>query len=142
MNAVQKQRLLDVARACREAPKPNDFTMERFGNQCGTPACALGHYAMRTDLQDRFTLVKPAEDYMWPMLEFDGQVQWCDGEDICEWFGITQDEAIELFASTGCTGYVPGEDEDDDDERPDFVTDPIKAAEYIEDFVRRHEVQP
>ena len=55
---IYRQRLLNVVRALRESPKPKAFSMDWYGygpNEafpCGTPQCALGHYAAREDLQD------------------------------------------------------------------------------------------
>lgn len=137
---MNKQRLLDVARACREAPVPTAFSMERFANMCGTPACALGHYAVRRDLQNRFEL-KKHESYGSMWLHFDGELSGYDNNDVCDWFGIDIDQAVELFAAEGCGGVLETvEDEDGDEEEAlNPITDHIKAAEYIENFVRRHE---
>jgi hypothetical protein len=115
---MNKQRLLDVARACRETKSPEGFTMDRFANQCGTPACALGNYAVRTDLQKDFSL-----DPTWfPDLRFQGKPTWHNGPLVREYFDIDHDDAEKLFGPYGCGG-----------------SDPIKAAEFIEYFVRSHE---
>jgi hypothetical protein len=137
---MNKQRLLDVARACREAPVPAKFTMENFANACGTPACALGHYAVRRDLQDKFEL-KTMPQYHVPWLVFEGKTTGYDHTEVCEWFDIAPSEATELFAADGCGGQVETVEDEygDEDEELRPITDPIKAAEYIEDFVRRHE---
>jgi hypothetical protein len=137
---VNKQRLLDVARACREAPEPEKFTMENFANACGTPACALGNYAVRRDLQDKFEL-NTSDYYRVPWLFFDGHPSSYHYREVTEWFGISYADAEELFSAAGCGGRVEVvEDEDGDAEDVVYpITDPIKAAEYIEDFVRRHE---
>lgn len=72
-NERQDRRLLNVARALRESPNPKAFTMLRFvhgddsfsntvgsaADWCGTPACALGHYGSRTDLQ-KIVKIRPA----------------------------------------------------------------------------------
>ena len=143
MNHVQKQRLLKVAQACRETKHPGHFDMDHWGqalynawdmsdeeamNTCGTPACALGNYAVRRDLQRNFRLDayghlrsrngKPivlTDRNEWP-------TQHEKFEYLGEYFGITEDEALELFDADGC-----GNAEDDH----------IKAAEYIEQFVVR-----
>lgn len=47
---MNKERLLNVAKALRESTTPPDlFTMRFVMRECGTPACALGHYAARGD---------------------------------------------------------------------------------------------
>lgn len=138
---MNKQRLLDVARACREARVPGKFSMENFANECGTPACALGHYADRRDLQDRFEL-KRSGYHNKPWLFFDGHPSGYHSDDVLEWFGINDDEAEELFAAEGCGGGETCEYDEDGDPVIRYVTNHLEAAEYIEDFVRRHEVQP
>jgi hypothetical protein len=141
MNKIHQKRLLNVAKALRDAAKvpllKKVFTMQIFGwdrqakvgdkivdldqkpdNTCGTPACALGHYAARTDLQRAFKLKH-------------GDVQTTSGSPdvsgVCyEHFGLLElwghgDEWIELFADNGCGG----------------ATTPLQAAKYIEKFVAR-----
>lgn len=138
---MNKELLLSVARACREAD-PEEFTMERYSNQhykngafvCSTPACALGNLAARQDLQQRLALAPSG----W--LGLDGTPVDCDSPAMCELFDLEQAEMRELFGSFGCGGkghyYDDSLDELVDDE---VITDPIKAAEYIENFVARKE---
>lgn len=123
---MNKERLLNVAKALRESPNPETFSMEFF-HRCGTPACALGHYAARADLQSTFELRegfgfqlagKPAADTL-----------MFDGEEICEHFGITQEDAYRLFRDS---------DDDGDREIPcgcGGAQTAIEAAEWIERFV-------
>lgn len=143
MTDEQAQRLLDVARACREAPRTNSFTMERFANPCGSPACALGNYAIRTDLQNRFS-IEMSGTYKQYWLFLDGALCQYDDVAVCEWFGISEDESGELFSTLGCGGVteeVPVQDEEDGDvemvERDFPVTEPFEAAAYITNFVAR-----
>lgn len=94
----------------------NDAVM-LIPHNCGAPACALGHYALRTDLQDRFRLAD------------NGQVVFVDREltlggvadgRIAEHFDITIKEAAKFFGSNGCGGAeTPGE-----------------AADFIESFIK------
>lgn len=125
MNKLQVKRLLNVAKALRQgyAAHPLDFGMGNYANECGTPACALGHYAHRRDLQRTFQL-----DYLESEHGTDGRKQvvnnggWgihYDSTPICKHFGINAREATELFASEGCGGAQDGYD----------------AAKYIERFV-------
>jgi hypothetical protein len=110
---MNKERLLNVAKALRESPNPDLFTMARYGFDCGTPACALGHYAARPDLQDFFKL---KQNGMLVLTEND-EVPY--GEDEMEHFGIDEKQAAELFGTEGCGN----------------AQTPIEAAEYIEQFV-------
>jgi hypothetical protein len=110
-------RLLNVARALDESPNPRDFTMNVYTHDCGTAACALGHYAARADLQDAFRLVP------------DMELVTADGNEIGHWdfevldhFEINGLQAEELFAPSGCAG----------------ATTPAAAAAYIRGFVKRH----
>jgi hypothetical protein len=117
------KRLLNVARALRESRAPQNFTMCKFGDSlCGTPACALGHYAVRKDLQKAFALIY--DGYSGAALR---SRQYINGPDIgynnaivCKHFGIDWNEAAALFSMHGC----------------DYAHTPIAAAEYIERFVR------
>jgi hypothetical protein len=97
---VFKQRMLNVERSLLESPAPESFTMGTFFHACRTPACAMGHYALREDLQDTFTMSQGgglgtrAGDRRHRLD--------CDGHEIREHFGISQVEAIRLFAYDGC----------------------------------------
>lgn len=131
MNKIQRKRLLNVARALRESPKPEDFTMVGYANLCGTPACALGHYAARTDLQKVFRLVVSVyvanydgNRYTNPPLRLRARPRVRDAigyahTEVLEHFGINVPAAEELFGSRGCNRAQTA----------------IEAAEYIERFV-------
>ena len=115
MNKLGKKRLLNVAKALRESPEPKKFSMDWYGNDCGTPMCALGHYAYRRDLQRTFRLSEH------------GTFLNNAGERSPEWeyvlyphFGITEEEATFLFERRGCGNAKTN----------------IQAAKFIEKFVR------
>ncbi len=150
MNRRQAQRLLRVARALRESPAPLAFTMECFlrgdgldpneektqeNHWCGTPACAIGHYASRSDLQ---RLLKVVHDLQWdidnegrdieirvPGIVFSALYGVDDlnfGDDrFLEHFGISYKQACQLFCESGCG----------------CAKKPATAAAYIERFVKR-----
>lgn len=127
---MHTQRLLNVARALRESPNPHRFTMATYGG-CGTPACALGHYAFRTDLQDVFAFTAKRDRFVigdevivenGRVLVGDGLIS-CNGSRITEHFGITHQQATELFHQMGCGDARRATD----------------AADYIEAFVARNE---
>ena len=136
MTPEQAQNLLNVARALRESTTPESFTMSDYLSPntqpgakewCGTPACALGHYAVRGDLQN---FLKPGLT-RWgdPMLKYTAASKeahyfaYYDDESVMDHFGLESiDEAEELFGPVeGCGG----------------AKTPIEAAEYIENFVKR-----
>lgn len=124
MNAIHKKRLLNVARALRESPNPEDFTMTQYGYDCGTPACALGHYAARRDLQRVASLQDNTPYGAWLNLAGYGyQLVDFDSEGIQKHFGIARDECHKLFSSRGCGNAKTA----------------IAAAQYIERFVARKE---
>jgi len=125
---IHAKRLLNVARALRESPQPAAFTMGDYcygrhdDYPCGTPACAVGHYAARRDLQGLFRLssgtlqiLKDRRTYVW--------VNFCDevDEKAERHFGINSDEWTELFSYAGC----------------DNAQTPEEAAAFIERFVAR-----
>ena len=110
------ERLLNVAKALEESPNPDKFTMETFGHDCGTPACALGHYASRQDLQDAFLLDRDGF-----LRDGDGFTICYDDPDLLEHFDIRDFEAAELFSAIGCAA----------------AETPREAANYIRAFVAK-----
>lgn len=131
MNKIQRKRLLNVAKALRESKKPKAFTMDGFihspwdvvrGFDCGTPACALGHYASRRDLQ-KVLYIGKAQARPEVLMRLSGSSEICtiNTDKILEHFGITYDESEELFGAVGC-GHAKTA---------------IQAAKYIERFVKR-----
>lgn len=116
---MNTERLLNVAKALRESPNPEKFTMYTYGYGCRTPACALGHYAARADLQLAFELNG------YGSLVSDGRFVHCDAPAVLDHFGIRQDQADELFSARGgCGGAKTA----------------VEAAEYVEKFVADHEL--
>lgn len=150
LTKVQEKRLLNVARALRDAAKARKkFDMEKyvFGDEnaleskfdqgrfkycnteenfCGTPACALGHYAARTDLQRLLKIVVVKDNWYGVSYAAMGMYgvknsNWCQQNEVEHHFGISTDEFIELFDYNGCGG----------------AKTPLQAAKYIEKFVKR-----
>lgn len=131
MEAIYKKRLLNVARALRESPKPKAFTMHCYvggdtwdfdtsHNWCGTPACALGHYAARTDLQRLMRILNGKAVYRESI--YGSSICYAD-ECVLKHFGIYWSEAGCLFGSEGCGNAKTTK----------------QAARYIERFVARKE---
>lgn len=122
---MNKERLLNVAKALREAKNPEAFNMNfHLDHECGTPACAFGHYAARQDLQGAF---KIAFDGRWKAYNIettDGQNEnvWWSDECVHEHFGVTEIEARELFFTDGCGNAKSA----------------LDAAEFIERYVIEH----
>jgi hypothetical protein len=110
-------RLLNVAKALREAPNPKTFSMNVYVHSCGSPACALGHYGCRPDLQDVFY----QQNGSLIALNENGEETMCIMDVAQKHFDISSRETDELFEATGCG----------------LAKTPHEAAEYIEDFVAR-----
>lgn len=123
MKAIHRKRLLNVAKALRESPTPRrDFSMGSYTAPCGTPACALGHYAMRRDLQKTFRLARllPDHNKLWLALPNGTTIDYFKAP-VLEHFGIDRDEAGDLFSTCGCGGARTA----------------AQAARFIERFVAR-----
>lgn len=128
---MNKERLLNVARALRESPNPDQFTMQTYSKGCGTPACAFGHYCHRTDLQSEFRLdpngvpIDVQDTY---------EVGYYRGKTL-EHFDITEDQSELLFAA-------PDESYCDMSDEGTLVgggcgnaRTALEAAEWVEKFV-------
>jgi len=112
--------LLDAASSIKDGEK-SCFTMKSYFNECGTPACALGHYATRTDLQEAFHQ-GPIEDrwvYLAGTTEFLTDY-YC--APVQYHFGITKVQARMLFSGGGCGG----------------ANTELEAVKYIKWFVSEH----
>jgi hypothetical protein len=97
---------------------PDDaFDMGNFVNLgCGTPACVLGTYGNRRDLQDTFEL-----DDETGFSLIGGPSLWHDDPDVLRHFGVTREEAERLFGGSGCNNA--------DNEN--------MAIKFIDDFVAK-----
>lgn len=131
---MHAERLLNIAKACRESPSPEKFDMSQI-HMCGTPACALGHYVARKDLQQTFELRHPYGIQVVGGTDFVG----IDSQEILDHFGITASQAAELFDEPQDYEY----DDDGEDGMPvgagcGNARTAIQAAEYIERFVERN----
>lgn len=124
--AICRQRLLNAALAVEEYDHSTDrnsagmISMSAYQKECGSPACVLGHYAYREDLQDVFRI-----NGQYCLL--DKQENFTLGYDypqVCEHFGLTPREARMLFSSHGC-GVEGG------------VAKPQTVVNYIRNFVAR-----
>lgn len=120
MTEIQANRLLNVATALREAPIEIAalFDMGKFGYgfrahvvkyltgktkkryNCKTPACALGHYAIRHDMQRTFALNVMGKLTRMPPHNRH-EIAFCDPR-VKSHFGITAKESEYLFGTKGC----------------------------------------
>ena len=100
--------------------------MSRYTNTCGTPACALGHYACRTGLQKTFKITRWGTNKGLIALRGTEGRKYIgvDSPHVFKHFGIDYDEANELFGGVGCGDAHTA----------------IEAAEYIENFVAKRRV--
>jgi hypothetical protein len=103
MNRTRLGRLITVL----EDADPKVFSMAQFTHACGTPSCVLGHYASRRDIQRTFRLGDhdpiPCDRCGGPeILTNNGKPIGFDDPAVLDHFGITIDEAYELFDSDGC----------------------------------------
>jgi len=122
---MNKERLLNVAKALWESKNPEKFDMDHhIHHECGTPACAFGHYAARQDLQDAFRIVFDGQWRCHWIETTDGKNEnvWWDDECVRKHFDISEKEARMLFFARGCGG----------------AKTPVEAAKYIERFVAKH----
>lgn len=145
LSKVHAKRILNVARALRESVNPEAFDMRKYvwGDQfsrssmnpvdvvkekefCGTPACALGHYAARRDLQKLlkigYGMTYP--DTIQPRMAYADEGESRPGASFLdnalqEHFGITEQESYSLFGVNGC-GHAKSV---------------VEAAQFIEKFV-------
>jgi hypothetical protein len=123
MMNLYETRLRTLARVVREAAA---FDMSIICDAiCGTPACALGHYAARPDVQSNFAIGIPLRggETIFGLVDvMTGRRIYVDDDLIVEHFGLTESECRELFDFNGCR---------------DAGRDNKKAAAYIEDFCDR-----
>ena len=127
---MNRGRLLNVARALRESPNPEKFSMDVYAHPCGTPACAFGHYAARPDLQSAFRLEDGTP------VSAEGICRMYYLEDVLDHFGITIEDARELFSGGGDPFEV------EDEYRKcgcGGAKTAIEAAEFVERWVEAHE---
>lgn len=147
MNKTQAHRLLNVARSLRESKNPKLFDMRKyvwgdnlflFGieeddvkktadvNFCGTPSCAIGHFAGRRDLQKllkighAINLSDPSKPGPMEVQDNDGNKVMVQDELLQNYFGLGVDDLDQLFGAHGCGS----------------AKTPKDAAKYIERFVK------
>lgn len=121
---MNKERLLNVVKALRESPNPEKFSMCHVHNSCGSPACAIGHYVARSDLQSEFLPVPVDHPFMLSngtghVLLKDGTAVFFSSNALLNHFELGDDEFDDLFSDAGCNWAHTAD----------------QAADYIERFV-------
>ena len=121
MNSLNLSRLRNVAIALRDAAKDKllaqQFDMDRYGHAvdifskdtCGTPSCALGHYAARNDVQS-FLKLNVNGDLVYAR-KSKGRILGADFSDrrVRRYFGLTPTETANIFDTGGCNNAAsPG----------------------------------
>lgn len=122
---LQIARLNKCAQILREAAKRygrkndwlNGYCQAIYTHDCGTPACAFGHYAAAHP--KRFAISKRDG---FPVLMVAGVYPFYGLDAAKEEFELSQSEVIELFGGNGCGGAKTA----------------LQAAQYIEKFIIRH----
>lgn len=107
-------KILDMADALHKTRKEPTYNQRATVHGCGTPACAIGHYAAHTPRR-------------WVFDRDERQVRWreTDSDDFLEAavleFGISFGDAVELFGCAGCGDAQTAK----------------QAARYIRSFIAR-----
>jgi len=99
------------------------FSMEVYGMDCNTPCCVLGHYCARQEIQQQFRLCDGVTDALIIDMEGEQLVQY-NHPAVLQHFGITADEAFELFGVDGC-GHAQSA---------------TQAQAYLKSFIARHAI--
>lgn len=86
--------ILDVADAKHRADKKPKYAQEFFRHDCGTPACALGHYAAATPRRWFW------DSFVWPQLRTAGHESPLD--DAAQEFYLSNEESRSIFGGQGC----------------------------------------
>jgi hypothetical protein len=85
-----------------EGVKPKQFDMTVYAHKCGTPACVLGHFAARKDLQKKFKFNHKGDAFSAAVLLVKGGTAvYHEDDEVLEYFGITPAQSEYLF---GCEG--------------------------------------
>lgn len=139
---INQKRLMNLIKAVRESPIPEAFTMGCYirgnrhdtqpdggaipANWCGTPACILGHYAAREDLQKLLRVEKYGDNAYRIVYVRNGEPAEFQDTPIHKHFGISDLQAYRLFSSVGCNE----------------AQTPAQAITYIEELMHQYNTEP
>jgi hypothetical protein len=128
---MNKERVLNIAKALRESPNPDRFAMYDYGS-CSTPMCAFGHYAHRTDLQSEFKMSEYG-----PVTVDDECIDHLDPQVLEHFDFASEEEANQFF---GC--HIAAREAKKRGHAGPFLVDEATsasaAADWIERFVAKH----
>lgn len=118
-----RQRLLNAAQSVldydhsEDEVVPGEIYMGSYIKPCGAPACVLGHYCAREDLQDDFRVVGRGIRGRYSP----GDGLGFDSIEVRMHFGLRFDESHTLFGEYGCRNAKSAE----------------QVSEYIRNFVAK-----
>lgn len=113
-------KILDTADALHKKRGERPYYQGAIIHPCGTPACAIGHYAAHTPSRFRVNKRDESVSYLPSTILDDHEARIAQAE-----FGISFDEGIEVFGWSGCGKARTAK----------------QAAKYIRSFVRRKGVE-
>jgi len=98
MNKARLEKLI----VALDGVKPKQFDMTMYAHACGSPACVLGHFAARSDLQKKFKFNEKCDRFSAAVLLVKGgKPVYFEDDEVLEYFGITPAQSEYLF---GCDG--------------------------------------
>lgn len=115
--------ILDVADAEHRAKGEPRYRQSKFAHACGSPACALGHYAAHNRRRGWRIGLTNVTGTQWALVH--GQAIGCAYPSVLKEFELTKPEAAELFAADGCSDARTAK----------------QAAKYIRAFVKRKQAE-
>ena len=133
---MNEERLRNVVKALRESPAPLNFTMSYWGQGCGSPACAMGHYAFREDLQDVYILNELGD--IQKVDRVVSEILQLPFESFAKHFDLSQQETMALFGSNGCNKAKTIEEAIAYIE--DFITEKLGVKEAVEELIEEEMV--
>jgi hypothetical protein len=111
-------KILDTADALHKRRKEPTYNQFQMVHSCGTPACALGHYAAAT--KARFKIDRLSETVF-----YKGNSLYHEAQVAIDEFGVSRGEGYALFSFEGMGGAKTAK----------------QAAKYIRSFVKRKGVE-
>jgi hypothetical protein len=101
---------------------------------CGTPSCAFGHYAVRSDLQCEFTAQASPLPWEGVLLARSGEKVHYNDEEVLQHFEITEPDSERLFSSEWNAAELVEEEERDPRA---FLALSVKTANEAADWIER-----
>lgn len=128
---MNKERLLNAAKALRESPNPDEFAMWDYGS-CDTPMCVFGHYVHRTDLQREFMLTDCG-----PALRNGNHISH-DDDAVLKHFDFASENECHQFFGCSVAARNARQEGHSGPFLVEHATTANEAADWIERFVAEH----